>query len=622
MSQASKRRITLALTLAAIGLIGLFPVAADARRGFPQFVDTSVSPSERLSIVAGALFGERSGNAAAAAGSADVGCGWWDWFLTGCSANPVEFTPPSSAPETAAPASAAAPTSDPRSGGYYVDERTIERVVVRDEGTSATRALLERLGVLEAQIARFDGRIDKINGYSPASARRSRAAEREDTSASIASAVSGGSSDASFGALAVSGAATSTFANGLDIDDGCFAVDGVCLSGGGGASLTGSTGQIAYFSGTDTAVGTSTISISSGGYVGVGTDSPDSPFHLVDHGTGGVASMHVVNESTAEWPSLQALYAPNTPDNAHGASLRFGVADGLNQMAHIDYYNASTPKMTFGFFLNDDLMALDANGGLGIGTINPYAGTRLTLSGGGLALWSNGSSLGQLIDMSGNSHGYADGVGLTIDGDGSSDVLRVRDSNANTISVIDESGNFGIGTTSPAATLAVYGDALLEGASRHLNFGAVAGSSGYGFRDNGGTIEVKKSGDDWYEVASLDNVVQVDSGSNVRSSSNQDLQSNVSGELNVALGGYALSGNTSGSNNIGLGRGAGDNITTGNNNIVIGGGNGFGTRVPDGEGSNQLNIGNLIYGTGMDGFWDTVSSGNVGIGTYAPTERL
>lgn len=73
-------------------------------------------------------------------------------------------------------------------------------------------------------------------------------------------------------------------------------------------------------------------------------------------------------------------------------------------------------------------------------------------------------------------------------------------SGATTSMVIDSAGYVGIGTTSPLSILTVYGDFLLEGASRYLNFGTATGSAGYGIRDNGGTIEYKSSGGSWAEI--------------------------------------------------------------------------------------------------------------------------
>ncbi len=62
-------------------------------------------------------------------------------------------------------------------------------------------------------------------------------------------------------------------------------------------------------------------------------------------------------------------------------------------------------------------------------------------------------------------------------------------------------GKVGIGGTSPGAELTVYGDALLNGSGRYINFGTATSSSGYGFRDNSGTIEFKNSGGSWTGIS-------------------------------------------------------------------------------------------------------------------------
>ncbi|MGD0762464.1 MAG: immunoglobulin-like domain-containing protein [Roseiarcus sp.] len=65
--------------------------------------------------------------------------------------------------------------------------------------------------------------------------------------------------------------ATSTGTYGINLSGGCFAINGTCV---GGSSLTGTTGQLAYFSGTNAAVGTSTLFISTASNVGIGTTTP------------------------------------------------------------------------------------------------------------------------------------------------------------------------------------------------------------------------------------------------------------------------------------------------------------------------------------------------------------
>jgi hypothetical protein len=92
--------------------------------------------------------------------------------------------------------------------------------------------------------------------------------------------------------------------------------------------------------------------------------------------------------------------------------------------------------------------------------------------------------------------------------------------------------------------------------------------------------------------------------------------SGQSNQYNTAVG-YA-SGNavTTGTYNTLIGYQAGDNITSGVNNIVIGTGD-----VVTATASNQLNIGNAIWGTGLTGT-GTTDAGLIGIGTNAPAAKL
>ena len=92
---------------------------------------------------------------------------------------------------------------------------------------------------------------------------------------------------------------------------------------------------------------------------------------------------------------------------------------------------------------------------------------------------------------------------------------------------------------------------------------------------------------------------------------------NTSGYFNTFIGPYAGYYNTTGAYNTTLGFIAGGNITTGSNNIMLGY-----VDAPLATGSNQLNIGNLIFGTGLDGTGSTLSSGNIGIGTTTPWKKF
>ena len=110
----------------------------------------------------------------------------------------------------------------------------------------------------------------------------------------------------------------------------------------------------------------------------------------------------------------------------------------------------------------------------------------------------------------------------------------------------------------------------------------------------------------------------------------------INGSNNVAIGSDAASGTdatfsnsvviganagkliTTGGNNIILGYQAGNSLTSGGSNIIIG----YDIEAPSNTASNQLNIGNLIFGTGIDGTGTNISSGNVGIATSTPEARL
>lgn len=96
------------------------------------------------------------------------------------------------------------------------------------------------------------------------------------------------------------------------------------------------------------------------------------------------------------------------------------------------------------------------------------------------------------------------------------------------------------------------------------------------------------------------------------------LLTNTTGSDNTAVGRYALYENKTGNRNIGIGISAGLNIGSSSNNIAIGNE----AWVGNGALSNQISIGNLIYANGVDGITSTISSGNVGVGVKAPSNRL
>ncbi len=122
-----------------------------------------------------------------------------------------------------------------------------------------------------------------------------------------------------------------------------------------------------------------------------------------------------------------------------------------------------------------------------------------------------------------------------------------------------------------------------------------------------------------------------------RAGSGDDYFSNQGGVYLGYQSGYSLGNNsdyntflgyqsgynvTTGKNNILLSTATSStaiaNLTTGSQNILIG----ANVSLPSATASGQLNIGNIIYGTGNTGTGSTLSTGKIGIGTTSPASKL
>lgn len=87
----------------------------------------------------------------------------------------------------------------------------------------------------------------------------------------------------------------------------------------------------------------------------------------------------------------------------------------------------------------------------------------------------------------------------------------------------------------------------------------------------------------------------------------------ATGQYNVAVGGGSLTVLTTGDQNTVIGVGAAQSLTSGTNNIAIGNGQ----DLPSNIGSNQMNIGGIIFGTAMSGNVNA-PAGQLGIGINTP----
>ena len=114
-------------------------------------------------------------------------------------------------------------------------------------------------------------------------------------------------------------------------------------------------------------------------------------------------------------------------------------------------------------------------------------------------------------------------------------------------------------------------------------------------------------------------LTQTTTGSSNAAFGDRALYQNTTGDFNAAMGYLALPQLTSGNQNVGIGMFAGTSLVTGSQNIAIGQGT-----VLKNNTSNQLNIGNIIYGTGLGNYNFTSLNGPglIGIGTSNPGNKL
>ena len=313
--------------------------------------------------------------------------------------------------------------------------------------------------------------------------------------------------------------------------------------------------------------------IDSSGNVGIGTSSPSAKLEVAGYNQAQAENntLRFTDTDTSsetdqqfgkiEFNSLDASAA--SPNRAYILS----AAENSNAPSYLSFGTAPHTEAA------SEAMRIDSSGNVGIGTNSPSNNLQVKTSSnaGGLTLQRDSvsqgdySQLGFLVSSSdsGASRSWVRGIrgsssAVSELAFGTSDTERFR---------VDSSGNVGIGTTTPSATLDVNGDAEINGLTVGRGSGGIGTNTAVG--ENALTSNV--TGNDSTAIgrnALRDNTT----GGNNTALGRNALLVNTAGSNNVAIGSYALNNNTEGSNNTASGYTALNKNTTGANNTASGSG--------------------------------------------------
>jgi len=231
--------------------------------------------------------------------------------------------------------------------------------------------------------------------------------------------------------------------------------------GGGALVMTasnGSYGEFLFYAAQDQDVGTSILErmrIDTSGNVGIGTSSPDEKLHISSH-TGATIRLESTKTSVESQDVIGAIEWEGN-DASTGSSGIGGKIDVIAQDVSPDYaMRFFTASNAFGVYTFTEKMRITHSGNIGIGT-TPNALLEIKSSSPEFRVTDGGGDYAQFRYNGGQ-------LTITSDETGAVSGLMAFRTNATERMRIDSSGNVGIGTSSPNYKLDIEdtGDAALR----------------------------------------------------------------------------------------------------------------------------------------------------------------
>lgn len=264
----------------------------------------------------------------------------------------------------------------------------------------------------------------------------------------------------------ISPTATSTFGSGLNIRTGCFAIAGTCISGGSGGGVTGGTaGMLAAFTSATALTATGTPTAAS--YVATSSVASQFPY----------ASSTMITATTASTTRLIVERGTvGSPAISFSGDSNNGIYSSASDV--IDFVTGGTQRwevLSSGTFYSPNNHGISTNGSFFGGGYFYSSDTDSgfsRVSEGVLGLTNNGNTSNYYF--SANRTGFGSSTPLArltasssvdvtaiFDQRGVSDILQLQDS-GQSVFVVKDGGNVGIGTSSPYSKLSVVGQVVAQ----------------------------------------------------------------------------------------------------------------------------------------------------------------
>lgn len=375
------------------------------------------------------------------------------------------------------------------------------------------------------------------------------------------------------GTLTVNGA-TSTFANGINLTTGCYAIGGTCISAGGGTTYTGTYPIVVTGSVISTPLATTTIQQTYGtpqiGAITFATTSASFNGLTVADAISNSGGTFTITPLWSGTLNNAGLTNPSTTVNSQTCTLGSTCTITAASSTLLSDNNTWTGSNIF-------------NNSLSIGV-----NTNGILLGGSTWIYSTSTNKDTILGI-----GAGGNSATTSPTDAENTSIGFQSQKVGTGTFNSSLGAFALANGTGSNNTAIGWEAMAFNTTGSANTGI-----GY-FAIGQSTNAVNSTGIGYESIPAS------------------------SAQLDTTAIGYKSGLLNTGWDSTFLGELSGQNVTTGNNNILIG----YNALAPSATANNQLNIGNIIFGSGLAATSSSTtliptSTGSIGIGTSTPGSLL